>query len=96
MSAARSLPTDSPALQKQSEHYPIYFDGRVPLRVRMLDTVSSELPFGPQNVAYSGGEFECWVNSHGAVAVFIDGELLGVKPDEFKVLEWHQTPGATE
>lgn len=38
-----------------------------------------------------GNEYYVWVNSYGAVsAILPNGEQLGLKPDEFEVIEWHQ------
>ena len=84
-------PAESPALILRSEHYPKTFEGRVPLRVRMLETVRSEMRWSKIAPAYSGHLYEVWVNSHGAVAVVHeDGQVLGVKPDEFEVVTWHE------
>ena len=83
---------DSPALGLRSELYPEHFGGRVPLRVRMLETVTSEFPaIFPRMRAFSGSELDCYVNSHGAVSVLLNEgrDRLGVKPDEFEVIAWH-------
>jgi hypothetical protein len=95
--------TDSPALREQSAHYPAAWNGRVPKRVRMLCYVCPDAPvdifdergsFWPSDIA------DCVVNKHGAVsAVRTTGDLLGVKPSEFEVVEWHEQPetkGPTE
>jgi hypothetical protein len=80
----------SPALESKSEHYPAEYLGRVPKRVRMLRTVRSEWPFSAHRGAYKGDEYDADVNRHGAVSVYVeDGGLLGVKPGEFEVIEWH-------
>lgn len=37
--------------------------------------------------------YAAWTNSHGAVCgICENGELLGVKPDEFEVEEWFVLP----
>lgn len=81
------------ALKEQSKHYPSYFNGKVPLKVRMNTTVSSDMPFfiakNYQKAIYSH-EYYVSVNSHGAVAaIFEDGSQLGLKPGEFQVIEFH-------
>jgi hypothetical protein len=81
--------TDSPALREQSELYPVKWSGRVPKRIRMLKHVEGDFPIPPFAVAYSGKEYDCWVNSHGAVAANTEHGMLGVKPDEFEVIEFH-------
>jgi hypothetical protein len=82
---------DCPALQRQSEHYPARFRGRVPKRIKMAKTVRPDCPgCKPGTVALIDSEYDAWTNSHGAVcAVCENGEYLGVKPDEFDVIEWH-------
>lgn len=87
---------DCPALHKRSETYP--FGEKVPLFVLMLKTVTADpmpvlgfstCPNGVPPIALIGQRLPAWTNSHGAVAVVLqDGELLGVKPDEFEVVEW--------
>lgn len=60
-----------------------------PKRVRILKRVISEILTRPSLWANPGEEYECDVNPHGAVSIrFLDGNLLGVKPDEFEVIEW--------
>jgi hypothetical protein len=54
--------------------------------------VRADFPFfilsESRHVARLGEEYLCSVNKLGAVSVcFEDGELLGVKPDEFEVIE---------
>lgn len=88
-----------PALRHQSDWYPEHFDGRVPRRVRMLMTVRPDFPFllpaeRRDMVAERGATYEVQCNSHGAVtAILGDGEkeLLGLKPAEFEIVEWHDT-----
>ena len=84
---------DCPALHVRSAAYP--FGDRVPRRVRMLRTVTPDFPErcalgDPFPVAIMGMELSVWTNSHGAVcAVFPDGMNLGLRPDEFTVIRWH-------
>lgn len=90
-------PEDSPALKHRSKHYPAHFAERVPRLVRMLCNVRSDLPaiaFINDDrgfpFAAAGRIYPCTVNSHGAVAAILpNGQELGVKPDEFEVMEWH-------
>ncbi len=86
--------SESPALFGKSKHYPKRYAGKVPSKIRMIKTVHSDIAFFvPRKIlwAYELQEYECWVNCHGAVvAITADGEL-GVKPDEFVVVEYHQS-----
>lgn len=84
----------SPALEYQSDIYPASWHGKVPKRVRMAMTIHPDMPFlaPPLTVAENGKEYDCWVNSHGAVAVICEnGFKLGVKPYEFEITGWHET-----
>jgi hypothetical protein len=84
-------PDDSPALKHQSPHYPKRWGGKVPRRVLMTKTARSDIPLPRPLVATAGKEYDCWVNSHGAVAVIVGPyDSLGVKPDEFEVVAWHE------
>ena len=95
-------PYNSPALTYRSSHYPRFgFEGqeqRVPLRVRTTQDVHSDFPglFGPPLLCLKDEIYECWVNSHGAVSAFTDGGILGLKPDEFTVVEYHPSPPTQE
>lgn len=90
-----SLSATSPALKEQSGSYPARWNGRVPLRVRMLKTVRSDWVFGQALVAREGEVYDVWVNRHGAVSVILEEGMerqvkkLGVKPDEFEVVDWY-------
>lgn len=89
-----ALVRPSPALSSRSELYPPVWGDKVPKRVRMAKTVHPDFPFfmngGDANVGTKGQEYDAWVNSHGAVAIVLsNGELLGVKPYEFEVIEFH-------
>jgi hypothetical protein len=88
-----------PALQKQSIHYPKHFLGRVPRRIRMTKTVSALNLANKSSkiIAKAGCIYDAWTNSHGAVSAVCSNNLksdyhLGVKPDEFEVVEWYDTP----
>ncbi len=85
----------SPALHNQSDVYPERYNGRVPLRVKMLMDVGPDLPWYIEMIkaktvtAVAGQEYEVYVNSHGAVMAVIGNEMLGLRPDEFEVTAWH-------
>lgn len=89
----------SPALVRQSTEqgkfaYPIRFNGQVPLKVKMIHTVTSDLPMifpdSADMICVAGNEYYVWVNSYGAVSAILDGERkLGLKPNEFEVTEYH-------
>lgn len=81
----------SPALTVRSEHYPPRYQDRVPLKVKATRYVTPDLPFIGTASCIREGEYYVWVNSHGAVAAIMeDGEKLGLKPDEFEVIESHK------
>jgi hypothetical protein len=85
---------DCPALKVRhiDKGYP--FGDRVPSKIKMRRTVTSDYPMflrpGEAMLLAIGGEvYEAWTNSYGAVAaVMPNGKNLGVKPDEFEVIEW--------
>lgn len=91
--------THSPALDYQSRSYPIPWYGKVPSRVKMTKTVRPDFPCSLTQIgqALIGIEYPVWVNSHGAVtAILPNGEKLGLKPDEFEIVEFHpQLSGVT-
>ena len=88
---------DCPALHQQSADYP--FGRHVPKTVRMLRHVTPD-PMPGIGLAYlnqgkpipeapAEALIPVWTNSHGAVAAVLpDGQRLGLKPDEFEVVEW--------
>lgn len=87
-----------PALKFLSDDYPKRFDRRVPKVIRMKRTVCSDLPWLMECknvIAEIAMLYPAWTNSHGAVAAVLDnGTRLGVKPDEFEVVEfWDSGPG---
>ncbi|HSZ58660.1 MAG TPA: hypothetical protein VK797_23530 [Tepidisphaeraceae bacterium] len=88
---------DSPALHYRSPHYPAVFNGMVPSKIRMRQTVRVDpglllaRPELKDTIAYCGELYDVWVNSHGAVAAVLpDGGQLGVKPGEFEVVEFYR------
>ena len=82
------LPEDSPALLFQAYDYPKHYQGKVPRLVKLTKSVMSDLPF--ENIVFLKDlQVECWVNSHGAVVGLCNTKSLGLKPDEFHVLEYH-------
>jgi hypothetical protein len=84
----------SPALTKRHK-YPVRYKGRVPLKIKCLKTVVSDLWFFSAHSDIkcdAKKEYYVWVNAYGAVsAILPSGKLLGLKPDEFEVTEWHET-----
>lgn len=93
-------PIDCPALHERRDGYP--FGDRVPRKVRMRKTVIADpMPVvgfamckdGMPPVALINQVLPAWTSSHGAVLVVLaDGQKLGVKPDEFEVVDWHDLP----
>ena len=89
----------SPALTTQSKHYPARWNGRVPKRIKMLMNVRPDAwcgaigqGGGPGTILRYGETYDAWTNSHGAVAGYCaNGCKLGVKPDEFEIVEWYET-----
>lgn len=91
-----TTPADSPALTEMSEIYPVRYGGRVPSHVRLTKTVTANvMPFPLSRTQRCralviGQEVPVLVNRHGAVAgICPDGETLGLKPDEFEVIQFH-------
>ena len=83
-------------MDHQSRMYPAEFKGRVPWRIRMLQTVTAELGFlEPDQCGFlsRGHCYTTWTNSHGAVCAYTaTGDQMGVKPDEFEVILWWGKP----
>ncbi len=81
-----------PALKEQWESYPEHFKGRVPKRIKMLMTVSPDFPFcsSIKSMAVKGSTYSAWTNSLGAVSAIIGEDKLGLKPDEFEVVDWYE------
>ena len=69
----------------------------VPCRVLIPSGACGDGPFAATRVL-AGTECECVCNRNGAVSVrATDGSLLGLRLDEFEVLEWRENtpaPGA--
>ncbi len=80
----------SPALRARKGGYPDRFCGKVPRLIRPRRTIRPDLPFlaQPGCVARAENVYLAWTNSYGAVAAVIPGGNLGLKPDEFEVVEW--------
>lgn len=58
------------------------------MRIRMLQTVRSDIPFNPCPPAFQGQVYTATENPYGAVAAILrDGRLLGVKPHEYEIVE---------
>jgi len=56
-------------------------------KVMVLKTVRGDFPIGHHCIA-EPGIYDAYVNPHGAVSVKVsNGELLGLKPNEFTWLE---------
>lgn len=55
-------------------------------KIVVLREVRGDWPIGHHLVA-EPGVYVPFLNPHGAVSVEINGELLGLKPDEFQWLE---------
>lgn len=95
-------PLDSSALKQRSAHYPAHWNDRVPKRVRLLCRVFPDCAWVWSTVEelqkldrQAGEEHDVYVNSHGAVSVILPGfDQLGVRPDEFEVIEWHEEKAA--
>jgi len=86
---------DCPALTKRCHDKGYPFGNRVPVRVRLTKSVHTDVLPGvgfissDPRFAVTGQTYPAWTNSYGAVAiVYPDGRKLGVKPDEFEVVEW--------
>jgi hypothetical protein len=55
-------------------------------KVILINKVTGDWPFN--NVMAPAGVYDAYVNPYGAVSVMAtNGEMLGVKPNEFKWLE---------
>ena len=68
----------------------------VPSRVRVLCTVTSDLPgFIGERTRVVPGDYECHSNCNGAVSVKSNvGSMLGLRLDEFEVLAWRPNEAA--
>jgi hypothetical protein len=81
----------SAALKDKSPDYPKAWKGKVPLKVTMLLTVKSDLPFLTNIRALKDQTYFVSVNRNGAVtALFDNGDELGIRPAEFEIVAWHE------
>lgn len=79
--------------REDSFAYPDEWKKRVPLKVRMNQRVQSEIPLSSGLFVQYEVDYFVKVNSYGAVtAILKDGRLLGLKPGEFTVIEFHPKP----
>lgn len=62
----------------------------IPKRIKLNRTIHSDPPH--DSLIAAQNEYDAEVNQWGAVSVIINGDYLGVKPDEFDVLEWQTNP----
>ena len=63
----------------------------VPSKVCLPKQVTGDYPIG-QNTYALAGEYIAFCNDYGAVSVSARGGMLGIKPDEFEVLEFVVNP----
>lgn len=64
----------------------------LPARVLVLRTVTADGP-GGWDTRVSPGVHACESNKYGAISVVSNtGSLLGLRPNEFEVLEWIPNP----
>lgn len=90
---------ESPALKmsptrREKFAYPASWGDKVPLKVRMKETVTpdSVITFEPTegSICVQGNEYYVWVNSYGVVCAILENEeYLNLKHDKFEVTEWH-------
>lgn len=68
----------------------------VPSVVELHRTIRSDIPAIPRVFA-KPGLYDALSNPWGAISVETSsGQLLGIKPDEFKVIEWQINPHLKE
>jgi hypothetical protein len=66
----------------------------VPSKVRVIEETFGDFPF--RGAGVDAGEHPCQCNRYGAVSVTDrDGELLGLRLDEFEPIEWRENATAT-
>jgi hypothetical protein len=66
----------------------------IPKRVSVTKTVTSDFPFflpGPHPVCHPG-EYDVECNAYGAVSVVLPEGKLGLKLDEFDIIEMTENP----
>lgn len=92
-------PLSSPALFLQSERYPRLWEGKIPLRVEIIQKAYCvPIWFGKirQPIALVGNLFDVWVDWNGCVsALFESGEELALRPHEYRIVAWHVADFAT-
>ena len=85
----------SPALNiRHLAQYPARYNGRVPLKIKCIKTVITDAWFMGDDKAVCEGqkEYHVWVNAYGYTsAILPSGKLIQLKPDEFEVIQWHET-----
>jgi hypothetical protein len=89
---------ESLALKGQSDSYPASWRGKVPKKILMAKTVTSESDIPgisvllglPIVMAIKDHEYEVWVNSHGAMVAITPSGEIGLKAYEFEIIEWHE------
>lgn len=79
----------SPALKQRLKGYPEKWKNKVPLKVRVLTNITSDLP-GDKSMVIAGREYYVWVNSYGAVSAIVGTVEFGLKPGEYQITEWHE------
>ncbi len=67
----------------------------VPKRIRLLRDVRSDIPFRDKIMGQAGQVYDnCESNQYGAVSINVGGEWLGVRLNEFEVIEWQENAAA--
>ena len=73
-------------IQRHNPIKPIW----VPKRIVLVNTIRGDSPIGYHIVA-TPGEYEADCNQYGAVSIKTsNGDLLGLRLDEFDVIEWQE------
>ena len=66
----------------------------VPKRIVLSKTIRSDMP--SSDLCAEPGEYVAHCNQYGAVSLrTLGGEMLGVKLDEFEVIQWQENPALT-
>lgn len=70
----------------------------VPKLVRLTQAISPDGVLPGSKMFYVGANTEhyCTTNAYGAVTIYPDGRVLGVRPREFEVLKWQLNAHLTE
>lgn len=81
---------ESPAFQYKSDDYP--YGERQPYKVKMLKTITSDIPYMVlEETAEKGEIYEVYTNSNGAMSVYLpSGDKLGIKPGEFEIVKFYE------